>query len=286
MIFLDDIKELSSTMSFSLEDLRCLRIHRDVVELAQALASDPDKLRGAAPFIFMPAHRTWIEWEDHNTKFGFMFDGERTPTKERSVTAGFGLFCLNPMDGTKREPIMMGTEFDIPDYKLMTAPTMGLTLERALAVSSKSGMSHAQVLEMWEKTTKLSTTAHSMTMVNILTEMKPSVWAILALINSPKIIRQIEVDTSRINRKREAMGRYTFHPHHEVRLNVDKHVISTVTGEGEGSSKCLHFVRTHLRFVPSQGNYTLVTPHWRGDPALGIRDTHYRADRQNSRWAD
>jgi hypothetical protein len=283
MIFFDDIKGLSQLMSVTMEETRCLRVHHDVMKLADALASDPDKLKSAAPFIFMPAYRTWVEWEAHGGKFGIFFDGDQRPNGEQSVTKGFGIFAMK-QDGKQDEPTMLPIEFDITAYKLVVAPTMGMTFERTMKASIKAGMSPAEALDKWQKTQLSHDAIQSMS--QILSLMKPSVWAVMALINSPKIIRKVAVDVSRINKRREALGRYTFHPHHEVRLNVDKHIIKTVAGSGDGSSKCLHFVRTHLRFVPTQGNYTLVHPHWRGDPALGIRDTHYYADRQNSRWPE
>lgn len=113
-------------------------------------------------------------------------------------------------------------------------------------------------------------------------QVKPLVYAILALINSPKIIRAREVDVSHINRQRLKRGKYLFHPHHEVRLNVDKREIMTAAGQGDGSHRALHFVRAHLRF--RLGQYELVQPHWRGDPAIGMMNTSYRADREHSRW--
>jgi hypothetical protein len=262
MIFLDDITAIDPKMRFVMEDVRSLRIHPDVMSLATHLAIDEDKLRGAAPYVFMPAYRTWIEWEDQVGKMGFFFDGEA-----RSVTNGFGMWASMKHDDA--EPVLISSAFNVPGFELTFAPQLGIDPSR---------------FERGFITEQQFTLDQRITVQQSLTTLKPMVWAVLALINSPKIIRRREVDVRRINKRRQALGRYTFHPHHEVRLNVDKRIIETVTGTGDGASRALHFVRTHLRF--RLGQYELVSPHWRGDPALGIKDTHYAVDRQNSKWND
>lgn len=265
------------------DEARVLRIHPDVLRLGTGLAQDPDKLKAAAPYMFMPAHKTWIEWEQAGCKMGFFFDGQSR--NGHSVTHGYGIMAVKRL-GHDPEPSLIGTEFSIPDFTLSVNHTMGMEPNRTMAQLIQTGASPLQAMDMMERFKPNISFETQTAMSRMLSLLKPSIWAILALINSPKIIRQQPIDLSRLNKRRLALGRYTFHPHHEVRLNIDKHIIDTVSGEGEGASKCLHFVRTHLRFVPHWGQYTLVHPHWRGDPALGIRDTHYRADRTNSKWDD
>jgi hypothetical protein len=270
MIFLDDITEWAPTMQRVFEGTRKVRVHRDVMALAYTLAVDADKLQGASRFIFMPSDKTWVEWEDNQGKMGFFFDGHNG-----SVGQGFG-FWGNMRHGD--EPVIVPCSIDTPAYSLTFDPET--QRERMLENANGNKRYEASIEETFAKMTLESRLRIEQGMV----ALKPVVWAILALINSPKIIRQHEIDQSKLNKRRTAQGRYTFHPHHEVRLNVDKHVIDTVAGSGDGCSRALHFVRAHLRF--RLGQYELVRPHWRGDPALGIRDTHYAVDRQNSRWAE
>lgn len=251
MTFLDHLCECMPQMRRLADDTRVLRVHNDVIALAGGIVHDRAKLESAAPFIFLPAVNTWIEWEDQAGKIGLLFTG-----KGDSVCMGHGLFAARRTTDPRDSGDMILFNYDLETFHIQHIPHPEMDF--------KDRMIHAEATA----------------------QLKPIIFAILALINSPKIIRSKEIDVSRINKKRAAMGRYLFHPHHEVRLNVDKRSITTVKGEGDGASKCLHFVRTHLRFVPSQGGYTLVHPHWRGDPALGIRDTHYYADRQNSAWPD
>jgi hypothetical protein len=259
MTYLDKICERYPITRNLVEGCRVLRVHNDVIALADGIVHDDNKLKAAAPYIFAPAERTWIEWEDERGKIAMFLDGIRG-----SVQQGRGIF--------------MSEEHSDPETHVMVSFTYDLAafVMEPLAIPATMTEDNMDFVSLMSYN-QVSATA--------LLQLKPIVFAILALINSPKIIRSKEIDLTRLNKKRVSMGRYTFHPHHEVRLNVDKRVITTVKGESDGASKCLHFVRTHLRFVPTQGGYTLVHPHWRGDPALGIRDTHYYADRQNSRWA-
>jgi hypothetical protein len=250
VLLLDRIRQWQPMTTALTDGARVFKVHPDVIKLASHLSTQPDKLRSAAPYIFMPAHHSWIEWEDDRGVTAFLFDG-----RGESVTHGRGMWIAREHDDPPdREPILLPVSYDLPGYALTAFPAPG------------------------------TTQAFSIQMQSVATQLIPVIWAVLALINSPKLVRHTEVDLNRLNKKRQARGRYTFHPHHEVRLNVDKRIIETVAGKGDGASRALHFVRTYLRF--HRGEYIIVSPHWRGDPALGIRDTSYRVDRTDSHWED
>jgi hypothetical protein len=251
MIFLDKLCEQEPMTRQLTEGCRVLRIHSDVLQLVKMLMDndeDERKLAGAAPYIFFPSNNTWIEWQDERGHLGFYFYGPGN-----SVTDGQGFLTIQ--DYKEERPAMtLPMRYGVPQYMLEANPAPSTDLQTRIAFGQTTAM------------------------------VKPLIFAMLAMINSPKVVRATEIDVSRINKKRQALGRYCFHPHHEVRLDIDKRVVKTVTGHGDGASKALHFVRAHLRFIPTMGQYVLVQPHWRGDPALGIRDTHYRVDRKNSKW--
>lgn len=246
MIFLDDLCQQESMFQKLTEGARKMVVHPDVIELAGAIVHDEAKLKAAAPYIFFPAYDTWLEWRDERGKIGMYFHGPG-----ESVTDGQGIMTMQD-HGDPESGVLIPLQFHLPQYDVKALPSPTTPLATRIQFEEAAG------------------------------KLKPIVYAILAMINSPKLIRTTPVDVSRINKRREALGRYSFHPHHEVRLDIDKRIIKTTAGHGDGASKCLHFVRTHLRLV--QGQYILVRPHWRGDPALGIRDTHYRVDRKNSKW--
>lgn len=270
MIYLDDLTEWSPQMRPVFDDARRVRVHKDVMALAYSLAIDAKKLEAASRFIFFPSEKTWIEWEDDQGKMGMFFEGHQA-----SVTEGLG-FWAHSRHGT--DPQVVPCFVDTPRYALAFKPEQ----HRQLLLKKAEG--NVGATNKVRDAFKDMTFESQMKIQGSFDTVKPVIWAVLALINSPKIIRQHPIDQSKLNKRRQALGRYTFHPHHEVRLNVDKHIIDTASGETDGASRCLHFVRAFLRF--RLGQYELVRPHWRGDPALGIRDTHYAVDRQNSKWKD
>jgi hypothetical protein len=108
--------------------------------------------------------------------------------------------------------------------------------------------------------------------------------ALLAIINTPRIIEQRQHKPHaglqrRIAASRGMVGKYPLQAWHEVLLTVapprlDERTPHETHLTGE---KALHFCRTHLRL--RLGMLELVASHWRGNPALGIKQTRYRLDR-------
>jgi hypothetical protein len=104
---------------------------------------------------------------------------------------------------------------------------------------------------------------------------------ILVLINTPRIIgrrqhmphRGIERDlTAKMGR-----GKFPLHAWTEIELKIAK---PTEIDDGEPHEahltgrRALHFCRAHLRI--RLGRLEYVTSHWRGDPALGIKQSRYK----------
>lgn len=261
MTFLDKLRSLESSnragsliSAASMEGVRVFKIHNDVIQVAKNLADEDDrtgKLEVAAAKIFFPFDNTWIEWQDEIGHLGFHFKGY-----DASHTEGKGFLAMMGHRHTQLQAMCQELKFDTPNYEVEPI----LPPDTPFNARVDAGVLAARI--------------------------KPLIFAILALINSPKVIKQTPIDVSRINKQRQARGRYTFHPHHEVRLNIDKNTITTTAGHGHGGSKALHPVKAHLRLIPHRGEYIIVKSHWRGDPALGIRNTSYAVDRRNSRWTD
>lgn len=261
MTFLDKLRSLESSdragelvSGKQIEGIRVFKIHNDVIQTAKNLADEDDKsgkLERAAPQIFFPFDNTWIEWQDEVGHLGFHFKGY-----DGSHTEGKGFLAMMGHRYTLLGPMCQELRFDTRNYELEAI----LPPDTDFKARVDAGVLAARV--------------------------KPLLFAILALINSPKVVKQTPIDVSRINKQRQARGRYTFHPHHEVRLNIDKQTVTTTAGHGNGASKALHPVKAHLRLIPHLGKYVMVKSHWRGDAALGIRNTSYVVDRQNSRWPD
>lgn len=114
--------------------------------------------------------------------------------------------------------------------------------------------------------------------------------AILALMNSPKLVRTEEHTLDKFNARRLKRGKYPYFPHHQVYLNVDKHALKVQKGQGDGPERALHFVRAHPRFYVhpryKEASVVIVQPHWRGNPELGIKNPTYNVEREGSVWPD
>lgn len=74
--------------------------------------------------------------------------------------------------------------------------------------------------------------------------------------------------------RRGMVGRFPLHGFTEITLNVAPGGNMREPKQvGTSADRCLHFVRAHLRHL---GDSTTVIPwHWRGDPALGIKNSRY-----------
>jgi hypothetical protein len=112
----------------------------------------------------------------------------------------------------------------------------------------------------------------------------PFLYALLAMINTPRVIgRRQHMPHAGLQRKlaraKGMVGKYPLHAWHEVKLEVTPPRLDrSATGEPHETrltgAKARHFCRAHLRV--RLGALELVSPHWRGDPALGIKQTRYR----------
>lgn len=259
MILLDKMRQVMPEFARGMDGMSpsptVLRVHKDVTDLAlELVASDSEKLTMGMKEAFWPAESCWFEWEmGPGTDFqpggvmGVMFGGG-------DVRAGNGVYYSwkhgQPTLHTA-VPFVFDAEEETFDADLTK---MDYTDPMRMAVAWNSGI-------------------------------RPVILALLALLNSPKIVKRAPAKLDKLNRKREAAGKYTYHPHHTVRINIDRKTVRVGdTGGGDGASRALHMVRAHLRLW--EGRYILVRPHWRGDPVIGIRNTSYEMDRSGSRWAE
>lgn len=104
--------------------------------------------------------------------------------------------------------------------------------------------------------------------------------AALAMINTPRIIgRRQYMPHAGLQRRLAAakgmVGKFPLHAWTEIKLEVrppeeagDAEHQTYLTGE-----KALHFCRAHLRV--RLGKLEYVRSHWRGNPALGIKQSRY-----------
>lgn len=115
-------------------------------------------------------------------------------------------------------------------------------------------------------------------------------YALLAMINTPRVIgRRQHMPHRGLDRKlvaqRGVVGKFPLRAWTEIVLEVTPPRIdeSEPREAHFTGAKALHFVRCHLRI--QHGQLVLVSAHWRGDGALGIKQTRYRLEHPTSRAA-
>lgn len=105
---------------------------------------------------------------------------------------------------------------------------------------------------------------------------------LLAFINTPRVIGRAThaphagLQKALTKARAAAFGKYALHAWTEIRLHVRPEHDANRSDEDVWLTgrRALHFVRCHLRL--RLGQLELVTAHWRGDPALGIKQSRYK----------
>lgn len=108
------------------------------------------------------------------------------------------------------------------------------------------------------------------------------VFAMLALINSPRVINRRQFMPDRgletaLSKARGGVGKFPLHAWTELTLSVGDQVDHSDRQPFEAhltGGRALHFCRQHLRI--RSGRLERVRAHWRGDASLGIKRTRYR----------
>lgn len=110
---------------------------------------------------------------------------------------------------------------------------------------------------------------------NLQDKIQYGVYAMLAIINSPRVIGRIEHPPHRGLQKKLkhilGVGNFELLPWHEIKLSV-----ATAGEDGDPhltGTKALHFVRAFLRV--KRGKLEHVRSHWRGDPNKGVMQGRY-----------
>lgn len=107
-----------------------------------------------------------------------------------------------------------------------------------------------------------------------------TIYAFLAIINTPRVIgRRQHMPHAGLQRKLAGkhgmVGKFPLRAWTEIVLEVRPPEMDESEQETRlTGGKALHFVRAHLRI--QNGQLVLVSPHWRGDPALGMVQSRYR----------
>lgn len=219
-------------------------------------AAERDGITDAAPFLFWPAATTWIEatlrgdgilWSNCTIRFGLLFmSGD-----ESNITSGRLLIFHEATDpGTPNGITLHEFVCDLQKPTFLVE-----TLTSQAHTTDVDGVSAKNIIRM--------NAEYAMRIVA----------ATLALLCSRRIYTTKNVDFDRLNRRREARGRWPLLAYKEVRISItgDPPIVTSATGRQ--GQRPLHFVRSFLRL--RLGRFEIVHPHWRGNGALGIKRPAY-----------
>lgn len=232
-----------------LEDVHCFEVTQCLPlldELAGKLNDQPpDKFDAILEtYSFLPAPKTWIEWSFANgRRAAFLLEEQQL----EGIKAKCTLYC-------REEATALGV------------------------ISAHSAMPLGEpIIPKWLAKTTIELFGGD---GPVDTGLLTLVHMFLILINSPKIIGRRQVMPNKgLERKLTqdlGAGKFPLHAWTEILLRVNK---PPEIDDGEPHEahltgrRALHFVRKHIRIRLGQLEY--VTSHWRGDPALGIKQSRY-----------
>lgn len=196
----------------------------------------------ASRLAFLPAQRTWLEWTEASGRCGAL---------------------LEAADGEPAASVTWVVRLN-GDRRIRIADKCGWLL-----LSDLAGL---RGIAFPSDTTDFCRRAAA----------DARLYALLAMINTPRVIgRTTHQPHAGLQRKiaaaRSMPGKYPLHAWHELKLEVrpprdeaGHEPRQTILTGG----KALHFVRAYCRM--QNGSLVLVSSHWKGDPALGIKQTRYR----------
>lgn len=230
----------------SMEDVHCFECSA-VVHAAADLAKDIAKKSSTEAVReklgFLPAPKTWLEYVD--------------PVGATRV----GVLLIEEKDGTASGLIACQNDNGIATFKSIISLRLKGSEQNQLTVTI-GDMSERAKLEK-----KLAEAVAALAL------------PFLAMINTPRIIGRTQHMPNRSLERRLTssfgVGKFPLRAWTEIRLEVTpprvydgEPVEAHLTGE-----RAYHFCRQHLRI--RLGMLELVSAHWRGDPALGIKQSRY-----------
>lgn len=235
-----------------MSDVHCFEVS-DVFELADDLGRKwhDASIGGDGRYVenkidkhlaFLPAPKTWMEWvgDEPGERIGVLL--------HQCVKEGKGLaLCTVCVSNSERFESIDNLVIALKDHD-----------EFEVRLLENSALSRA-----------------------VQTTMIHRLYALLAVINTPKIIgRRQHLPHAALERaasKGLGAGKFPLHVWTEIKLSVSKPIEiddgdiheAHLTGR-----RALHFCRAHIRI--RNGRLEYVTSHWRGDAAIGIKQSRYK----------
>ena len=234
------------SIKFLLDDGPRFRVEENTARLLLEL-SEKDGLEDSAGYLFWPNHRCWLEidffWDERKYRTGLLFLG-----LNGSLSLGTAFFYCSVTRAVADAPTHYKCALDCD---LARDANPFLLIDTGAALSGK----------VTEKALLVALFAKQIAL------------AALALLSSPRHCIRRPIDFTRLNRRRQAKGKWPFHAYHEVRIRIEAPAATVGQANGKSRERALHWVRAHLRL--RLGKVEFVHPHWRGNAELGIRRPAY-----------
>lgn len=112
-----------------------------------------------------------------------------------------------------------------------------------------------------------------------------TVWAAIALINTPRLTVLTGVDIGKLNKRRAERMHPPILEYKLVTIQIDRGEVGPNIARDNDGGRALHHVRAFLRF--KRGRVELVRPHMRGNPRFGVIKHRYialRAEDEAGPW--
>lgn len=239
------------------------RLDEKAVSFCEAVSIDEDRLRAQARHLFWPGEHCWIEWAVDGVAWGVRYIGYKGDLHVGSLNLYMWPKDEDvPIIGLGRCDMMRSVPFDI---------RLGSSFQSLLGDNIDAdafNIAHQQ----WA-ISPMPTDEPDEDIRDIAT----TVLTTLSLLNSPRIVRVIDISRVKLNNARMKGGKFPLLAYKEVTVDLAKKQITALRLDSDGNRRPLHWVRAHLRF--RVGQWELVKPHWRGDASLGIKRPAYKLTR-------
>lgn len=244
-----------------------------IEELATKIAYDSHDV---GPLGFLPAEKTWIEYDASATMPKKHFPGREGFLLESKAGGRFAdiTWCAECGQYTDEQLRLMSSGNDIG--RIQWGYQAANDDQLLYLFHDANSRVHWTGRDVGPEITDLDER-------EALANWQPGViFAALALINSPRIIgrrqhmphRGLERD---LVAKKKLIGKFPLHAWTEIKLEINAQRDASTDASTEAhltGERALHFCRAHLRI--RLGKLEIVSAHWRGNPALGIKQTRYR----------
>jgi hypothetical protein len=270
MLLMDRVAQLTATTrrltnlrtTHPIEEAVRFRLDEKAQAFIDAIALDPDRLIKAAPCLFWPGSHIWLEWRSHGHAFGVRFVG----SSDDELHVGTMNLWMWPHD--RAMPILGLAKCDL-QRKVTPIEIMMVTDD--VSVASLSKIKSQTLAWLGSDAEPKRADDQRATAATIL--------GILSFLNSPRLVRLVDISRTRLNAARSRRGKYPLLAYREVSVDLGEDAITALRLDSDGTRRALHWVRAHLRF--RLGQWEIVKPHWRGDASLGVRRPAYRLTKKD-----